>query len=128
MNLATRAALFNVLLFPGWGQIYLKKYTRGVLIILGIVSCLFSIAWLIIQETINILKMEPLRKGIFNFGAFLQLAIDAIKKINLFYLLLILTFMILLWIFSIIDAYLLGEKVMTKTTAFSDQQTGPIES
>lgn len=126
MNLAVKGALFNILLFPGWGQIYLKKYTRGVLIILGILAGVLSIMWSILQETINILKIEPLRKGISTFGALVQLAIDAIKKLNLFYVLLILIFMLLLWIFSVIDAYLLGKKKMAETTAFSDKQTGPL--
>ncbi len=126
MNLARKAALFNALLFPGWGQIYLKKYTKGVLIILGILAGASSMMWSILQETINILKIEPLRKGISTFGSLVQLAIDALQRLNLFYVSLILIFMLLLWIFSIIDAYLLGEKKMAETTVFSDQQTGQI--
>lgn len=126
MNLAVKGALFNALLFPGWGQIYLKKYTKGVLIILGILAGVSSMMWSILQETINILKIEPLRKGISTFGSLVQLAIDAIQKLNLFYVSLILIFMLLLWIFSIIDAYLLGKKKMAETTVFSDQQTGQI--
>ena len=126
MNLAVKGALFNALLFPGWGQIYLKKYTKGVLIILGILAGASSMMWSILQETINILKIEPLRKGISTFGALVQLAIDALQRLNLFYVSLILIFMLLLWIFSIIDAYLLGKKKMAETTVFSDQQTGQI--
>lgn len=114
MNLATRAMLFNVLLFPGWGQIYLKKYKRGILFILGVTACIFSIAWSVLQAVITILKLQPLRKGISNFGAFLQLGIDAIKSLNTFYLRGVLFFMILLWIISVIDAYLLGKKEMVK--------------
>ncbi len=124
MNLARKAALFNILLFPGWGQIYLKKYAKGVLIILGILAGVFSMMWSILQETINILKIQPLRKGISTFGALVQLAIDAIQRLNLFYVSLILIFMLLLWIFSIIDAYLSGKKEMAKTFSFSDKQTG----
>ena len=116
MNLATRAALFNALLFPGWGQIYLKKYKRGILIITGVVIGILSILWLIVQSTINILKIAPLKKGTVTFGAVLQLAINAIKTLN-FYLFLILFFMFLLWIISIIDAYLIGKKEIQNTVA-----------
>jgi hypothetical protein len=110
MNLAIKVALYNALLFPGWGEIYLKKYTRGILIITGVTAGIISIVWSIGQTTINILKITPFKKGTVTFGAVVQLAFDAIKSLNLFYLFWVLFFMILLWIFSIIDAYLLGKK------------------
>ena len=117
MNLATKAALFNAILFPGWGQLYLKKYKTGILIIFAIIAGVLSILWSIIQTTIAILKIAPLKKGTVTFFAVVQLSIDAIKALNLFYLYLILFFMILLWIFSIIDAYASGIKEMVKTVA-----------
>lgn len=115
MNLATRAVWFNALLFPGWGQIYLKRYKRGLLIIAGIVACVFSIFWSIIQAVLDIFKINPLRKGVASFSAIVQLLIDAIKALNLFYLWLTLFFMMLLWILSIIDAYLIGKKEMVRS-------------
>ena len=112
MNLATKAALFNALLFPGWGQIYLKNYKKGILIIVAIIAGVISILWSVVQTTIALLKVAPLKKGSVNFSAVVNLAIDSIKALNLFYLYLILFFMILLWIFSIIDAYISGKKEM----------------
>ena len=117
MNLAVRAALFNALLFPGWGQIYLKKYKRGIMIITGVAAGILSIVWSIIQSTINILKIAPLKKGTVTFSAVIQLTIDSIKALNMSYLFLILFSMILLWIFSIIDAYLIGKKEIKSTVA-----------
>ena len=105
MNLATKAALFNALLFPGWGQIYLRNYKKGILIIIAIIAGVLSMIWSVIQTTINILKIAPFKKGTVTFNAVIQLTINAIKALNLSYLYLILSFMILLWIFSIIDAY-----------------------
>ena len=120
MNLATKAALLNALLFPGWGQIYLKKYKKGISIIIATIVGVLSIIWSVIQTTINILKIAPLKKGTVNFSAVITLAIDAIKALNLFYLYLILSFMILLWIFSIIDAYQSGKKEMAKYSATNE--------
>jgi TM2 domain-containing membrane protein YozV len=116
MNLATKAALFNALLFPGWGQIYLKKYKKGISIIIATIAGVLSIIWSVIQTTINILKIAPFKKGTVTFIAVVQLAINAIKALNLSYLFLILLSMILLWIFSIIDAYMLGKKEMARTS------------
>jgi TM2 domain-containing membrane protein YozV len=117
MNIATKAVLYNALLFPGWGQLYLKKYKTGILIIFAIIAGVLSILWSIIQTTIAILKIAPLKKGTVTFFAVVKLSIDAIKALNLFYLYLILFFMILLWIFSIIDAYASGKKEMVKAVA-----------
>jgi TM2 domain-containing membrane protein YozV len=117
MNIATKAVLYNALLFPGWGQLYLKKYKTGILIIFAIIAGVLSILWSIIQTTIAILKIAPLKKGTVTFFAVVKLSIDAIKALNLFYLYLILFFMILLWIFSIIDAYISGKKEMVSTGA-----------
>ena len=123
MNLATKAAWLNVFLFPGWGQIYLKRYKRGLLIIAGIVACVLSIFWSIIQAVIDIFKINPLRKGIATFNAVIQLLTDAVKSLNLLYLSLILFFMMLLWILSIIDAYMLGKEEMAKSSSPADQES-----
>ncbi|MFA5322296.1 MAG: hypothetical protein WC373_06440 [Smithella sp.] len=117
MNMATKAALFNALLFPGWGEIYLKKYKRGILIITAVAMGSLSILWSIIQKTIVILKITPFQKGTVTFGAVVQLGFDTIRSLNLRYLLFILLSMVLLWLVSIMDAYLLGKKEMTKHSA-----------
>jgi hypothetical protein len=123
MNLATRAALFNALLFPGWGEIYLKKYKKGLWIITAFTLGILSIVWSIIQATIDILKVAPFKKGTVTFSVVLQVAINAIKSINFSFLILILFLMFLLWILSIIDAYLLGKKEMAKSSIAADQQS-----
>ena len=116
MNIASKAALFNALLFPGWGQIYLKKYKKGILIIIATIAGISSILWSVVQTTIAILKIAPFKKGTVTFSAVIQFTINAIKALNLFYLYLILFFMILLWIFSIIDAYMVGKKEIARTS------------
>ena len=121
MNIATKATLFNALLFPGWGQLYLKKYKRGLAIILAVVAGISSILWSVVQTTIVLLKATPFKKGTVTFSAVIQLAIDAIKALNLSYLFLILFSMILLWIFSIIDAYISGKKEMAIPTAVPEE-------
>jgi hypothetical protein len=117
MNLAIKGALFNALLFPGWGQVYLKKYKKGILIIIAISAGIISILWSVAQATLNILKIAPIKKGTVTLNIVVQLAIDAVKALNLSYLFLILLSMILLWIFSIIDAYQIGKKEIQSTVA-----------
>jgi TM2 domain-containing membrane protein YozV len=123
MNLATKAALLNALLFPGWGQIYLRNYKKGIFIIIASLAGVVSILLSVLQTTIAILKIAPFKKGTVTFSAVIQLTINAIKALNSSYLFLILLSMILLWIFSIIDAYISGKKEMSKVTTAADQQS-----
>jgi TM2 domain-containing membrane protein YozV len=122
MNLSTKASVYNALIFPGWGQIYLKNYKKGLFIIIAISAGVISILWSVAQATINILKIAPIKKGTVTLSVVVQLALDAVKSLNLFHLYLILFFMILLWILSIIDAYTSGEKEMAKSNIDADQQ------
>ena len=93
------------------------------MIIIAITAGVISILWSVAQATINILKIAPIKKGSVTLIAVVQLAIDAVKALNLFYLYLILFFMILLWILSIIDAYQSGKKEMAKVNIAADQQS-----
>jgi TM2 domain-containing membrane protein YozV len=114
MNQAIKAALFNALLFPGWGEIYLKKYKRGILIIAAFSAGILSILWSIVQSTISILKMSPSIKGSLTLNAVIRLAIDAIQALNFNVLLIILLSLLILWIVSIFDAYFLGKEEMKR--------------
>jgi TM2 domain-containing membrane protein YozV len=116
MNIATKAALLNAFLLPGWGQIYLRNYKKGILIIIASLAGVVSILLSVIQTTTALLKAVPLKKGTITFIAVVQTAIHAIRALNLSYLFLILLSMILLWIFSIIDAYMAGKKEMARTS------------
>jgi TM2 domain-containing membrane protein YozV len=128
MNLAKKAALLNALLFPGWGEIYLKKYMRGIIIISAIMAGMISILLSIIQTTVIILKTTPFKKGTVTLIAVVQLTIDAIKSLDLSYLFLIFLSLIVLWIASIFDAYHLGKQEMAKATSTPTASVPPEES
>ncbi|MEN6376032.1 MAG: DUF6677 family protein [Smithella sp.] len=118
MNLATKAALYNALLFPGWGHIYLKKYRRGIVYIVTILAGIFSLCWSIAQVALTILRAKPFKKGAVDINTVFNLSTETIKAITerggatSNYILLILSFIIFLWLFSIIDAYRIGKKQM----------------
>jgi hypothetical protein len=115
MNLATNAALYNALLFPGWGHLYLKKYKRGIIFILPVGAGMLSICWAIIKVAISIIKANPLKKGTIDITTVFRISIDSATAIDSKYFSLILLFIILLWIISIIDAYQLGKKQMQES-------------
>jgi len=122
MKLATKAALFSALLFPGWGQLYLKKYKRGIFFILLVLVGILSICFSVVQVAINVLKAAPVHKDAVNFGTVIKLATDSLKALDVSYLSLISLGIILLWVLSIVDAYLLGKKQMQEPILSVNQQ------
>ncbi|HUN55542.1 MAG TPA: DUF5683 domain-containing protein [Smithella sp.] len=134
MNLAAKAALYNVLLFPGWGQIYLKMYKKGIAIMIAVIAGAISILWSIVQTTTAFLKISPFRKNAVNFNAVVKTAIYSIKHVNRSYLMLMLSLILLLWILSVVDAYNLGKKQQSipaapdKTDSNSDTDSSPVSN
>jgi TM2 domain-containing membrane protein YozV len=110
MNPAIKAALFSALLFPGWGQIYLKKYKRGIVIMIPVIAGIVSITWSIIQVAFTVIKAAPLKKGTVDLLAIINLTNSSIKALDSYYFSFIVLLIIFFWVFSIIDAYLLGKK------------------
>lgn len=123
MQISTKAALYNALLFPGWGQIYLKRYKRGILIIAGITAGIISIVWSVVETTMNILRIAPFKKGTVTLLAVYQLTLNAMQSLNFFPFLLTISLMLLLWILSIMDAYKLGKEKMAIISTDADQQS-----
>ena len=113
MNLATKAALYNALLFPGWGHFYLKEYKRGLVILLPFLAGMLWICFAVVQVAYGVLKATPFKKGTVDVTAIVKLSVDSAQAINSGYFSLILLLIVLLWIFSIVDAYRLGKKRMT---------------
>ena len=105
-----KAALFSALLFPGWGQIYLKNYKRGIAIILPTSFCIISLCFAIIRVAFNIIKASPLKQGTADMQAVLKIAADSMKVLDSRYFVFMLLPIVVLWIISIIDAYFLGKK------------------
>jgi hypothetical protein len=117
MNLAVKAAIYSALLFPGWGQIYLKNYKRGIAIILPVLFCIISLCWIIIRVVTNVIKATPLKKGTMDMQSIFKIIADSMKVLDSRYMAFILLPIILLWIISIVDAYFLGKKQMQMTTS-----------
>ncbi len=120
MDKATKAALFSALLFPGWGQFYLRRFKRGLVFIVPVLIGFLLLAWMIIQASIKIIKAAPFKKGTVQLGNVIQVTVDALKSIDIFYFLLMLFLIVFLWILSVVDAYQLGKKLTPAPTSDAD--------
>jgi TM2 domain-containing membrane protein YozV len=116
MNVAVKAAIFSAILFPGWGQIYLKRYKRGIAIILPVLAGIIYICWSLIQVAISTIKAAPPQKGSVDINTVLKLTNDSLKTMDSTTISFITLIIIGLWIYSIFDAYLLGKKQMQMLT------------
>jgi TM2 domain-containing membrane protein YozV len=103
MKTAIKAALLSGFVFPGLGQIYLKRYKRGLTILLGIII-----------GTVTVSALESLKAiqsggGIADMETISNLAsIDSAR--SGIYLRLILLFVVCCWLFSVADAYKIGKR------------------
>ncbi len=110
MNQSTKAALLSGLIFPGVGQISVGHIKRGWFIIA--VVCLYL--YLIISEIIH--KMYSAIAEMQESGAAMDT--EAVSKMTSdvmsfsanTYLNVVLILLIVTWIVSVIDAYILGKK------------------
>ncbi len=123
MDNASKAALLSALVFPGAGQIYLKKIKRGIALLIPVGVCLFAICFGIIKASFALIKKMPVEKGNATFAVVLKLFSDAVQELNFLYLALPALLIIAFWIFSIIDAYLLGKKQLPPATIAADQES-----
>ena len=88
---------------------------------LPVVAGTIAIVWAVVQVAHTVLKVAPFKTGAVHFSDIVTLAVNSVKAVNLLYLMLILIFMILLWIYSTVDAYFLGKKEMSVSNTDVDQ-------
>jgi len=115
MDQATRAALFSFLLIPGGGQIYLKRYGRGLAFLVPAATATLVLAWMIFQVALLMVR-EALSRGAGTAGGLLSME-SALKAIDLNLAVGLVIVILLLWLGSTIDAYRLGKNIMSSTTS-----------
>ena len=109
MNKAIKAALLSALVFPGAGQFYLKRYWRGLLMMMTVV---LGFALIIVRATIVALDALKIMQ---NDGTAIDMnAISHLTEtssINIFTgNTTILVFLAACWVFSVVDAYFIGKR------------------
>lgn len=116
MDKGKKAALYSALLFPGWGQFYLKHYKRGLVFFLPVLMGTIALVWAVVRTGYAIIQAAPFKKGTVQAADILRVSADALKAVDLSYFLLMLLLVAALWILSIVDAYQLGKKMTSIST------------
>ncbi len=116
MQTATKASLLSALLFPGLGQIYLKRYWRGIIIMLVAMSGLGVIVGMAILRALEIVKSLQ-GQGPIDVNALSAMALEPSPGDGSTLYTLMLLLLAGCWLFSIVDAYRIG-----KETSKRDEQ------
>ena len=109
MKSPVKAALLSGLVFPGLGQVYLKRYMRGLTIIIPVILGLMLIIGMAAIGALEGLKKIQIEGGNADMDTILNLAVTYSKP-GAVYSEIIFLFIVCCWLFSVIDAYRIGKK------------------
>jgi len=104
MSKGIKAALLSALIFPGVGQIKLKRYKRGIILISLVCFALITIVWMATQTAYRIMNQE-LKSGVIDIRRIFEVSHNYAHGgvDNAYYYACFLT-IVGCWIYGIIDA------------------------
>jgi ABC-type spermidine/putrescine transport system permease subunit I len=110
MNNSLKGVFLSGLVFPGLGQIILKKYKRGIALMLTVLVCLLAIVLNAVQQALAILEKIDLKDGNVDFSTVSNAANNALSNSDSLTINFSLILIILCWIIGTVDAYRIGRK------------------
>ncbi len=102
------------LVFPGLGQVVLKNYKRGIVLIVTVSICIAVIVAAAVQKAFLIMEKIELEGGAIDLNTISNAAAQAAATSDSLIYNLSLLFIVCCWIFGIIDAYRIGKKIDRK--------------
>jgi hypothetical protein len=110
MNNAIKGALLSGLILPGLGQIVLKHYIRGGVIILAVLVSMTALVAKAAERALAILEKIELDGSIISMDAILNAAKQASANSGNATLNLLFILIGFCWIAGTVDAYIIGRK------------------
>jgi len=108
MNYSLKGALLSGLIFPGLGQISLKHYKRGAVIMLTVIVSMAVVVVKAVQHALVILEKIELEGGIISMDAILNATTQASANLGSFTFNLLFLLIGVCWIIGTVDAYRIG--------------------
>ncbi len=110
MNNSLKGALLSGAVFPGLGQVILKHYKRGIVLMFTVFASLMVIALKAVQHALTILEKIELEGGVIDIKTITDAATQASSSSDSIIYNLGLLLIVICWIFGIVDAYRIGKK------------------
>jgi hypothetical protein len=114
MRKAIVAPLLSGFVFPGLGQIYLKMYLRGLIIMILVTAGLVVMIGIASFDAMEALQALLIRDGDVDMGTVVRMAMQSSLS-DRFYFKAALFSVIVCWVFSIVDAYIIGKRNLAHT-------------
>jgi hypothetical protein len=110
MNNSLKGAFLSGLVFPGLGQIVLKQYKRGAVIMLTVLVSLSVIVIKTVQKAFTILEKIESKGGTIDMNAISNAATQASTTPDSLIFSFALLLIIFCWIIGVVDAFRIGKK------------------
>ena|SRR3990167_343237 len=110
MNNSLKGAFLSGLIFPGLGQVVLKHYKRGAVIMLTVLVSLSVVIVKAVQHALAILEKIESEGGAISMGTLSNIATQASTTSGSLTLNFVLLLVILCWIIGVVDAYRIGKQ------------------
>ena len=110
MNNALKGAFWSGLIFPGLGQVVLKHYKRGAVIMLVVLISMSVVVVKAVHSALAILEGIELESAAISMSTISNAANQAPTTSGSLTINLVLLLTILCWIFGVVDAYRIGKE------------------
>ena len=110
MNKSLKGALLSGLVLPGLGQIALKHYRRGAVMMIAALISAFVIIMKAVQRALAILENIDLESGAISMSTIADAVSQARTQSESLTFILFPLVLIFCWIISIVDAYRIGRR------------------
>ena len=110
MNNLLKGALLSGLVFPGLGQVVLKHYKRGAVLMLAITATLLAVLIKAVQQAFTILEKIESEGGAIDMSTISNAATQASTTSDSLIFKLLLWLIIFCWVIGVVDAYRIGRK------------------
>ncbi|ODS30589.1 MAG: hypothetical protein SCARUB_04300 [Candidatus Scalindua rubra] len=124
MNNSLKGAFLSGLIFPGLGQVVLKHYKQGAVIMLTVLICLSVVVVKAVQHALAILEKIKSEGGEISISTISNAANQASTTSGSLIFNPVLLLVILCWIIGVVDAYRIGKKKDIEEGSMSQASNG----
>jgi len=124
MKNSLKGAFWSGLIFPGLGQVVLKHYKRGAVIMLMVLVGMSIVVVKAVHSALAILENIESEVGAISMSSISNAATQASTTSGSLTFNLVLLFTILCWIFGVVDAYRIGKEQDIKEGTMSQISNG----
>ena len=110
MTNALKGALLSALVFPGLGQVVLKRYKRGLFLMLMVLAGLLAIVVVAVQQALAVLEKIESEGGIIDLNTISNAVAQASTPSGGLIITIFSWLILIIWIVGTVDAYRIGKK------------------